>query len=260
VRHKKKNLNLFFRARVTSMIALINSFLDPELEYGWIECLQLSAKAAGKGSVSHAQNLRKWVVAYMQHGTLPLNHYGRFNTSILDDEDLAQQIHLHLTGIAKEGYVRAQDVVDVMSTPKMKRYLGTKTGISKRTGQRWLHKMQWRYGKATKGMYLDGHERADVVKYRTGFLVRMQEYQKRMTTYNRDGSILSHPTGIDIAAGKYPLVEITQDESTFTMYDRRWTKWDHADAKQPEEKNEGPSLMISGMLTQEWGELKHGDQ
>ncbi len=65
------------------MIALINLFLDPELDY------------------------------------------------ILDDKDLAQQIHLHLTGIAKEGYVRAQDIMDVMSTPKMKRYLGTKTGISK---------------------------------------------------------------------------------------------------------------------------------
>ena len=120
--------------------------------------------------------------------------------------------------------------------------------------------MQWWYGKATKGMYLDGHEQADVIEYRTGFLVCMQEYQKRMTTYDQDGNILSHPTGIDIAAGKYPLVEITQDESTFTMYDQHRTKWDHADAKQPEEKNEGPSLMISGMLTQEWGELKHGDQ
>lgn len=120
--------------------------------------------------------------------------------------------------------------------------------------------MQWRYGKATKGMYLDGHEQADVIEYRKGFLVCMQEYQKCMTTYDQDGNILSHPTGIDIAAGKYPLVEITQDESTFTMYDRHRTKWDHADAKQPEEKNEGPSLMISGMLTQEWGKLKHGDQ
>jgi hypothetical protein len=67
--------------------------------------------------------------------TLPLNQYGRFNTSILNDQDLAQQIHLHLTGIAKEGYVRAQNAVDVMSTSEMKRYLGTKTGISKRMGQ-----------------------------------------------------------------------------------------------------------------------------
>ncbi|KAF8218920.1 hypothetical protein L208DRAFT_1345617, partial [Tricholoma matsutake] len=55
------------------------------------------------------------------------------------------------------------------------------------------------------------------------------------------------------------LIKITQDESTFTMYNQRQTKWDHADAKQPEEKNEGPSLMILGMLTQEWGELEHND-
>ena len=42
-----------------------------------------------------------------------------------------QQIHLHLIGIAKEDYVHAQDIVDVMSTPEMKRYLGTKAGINK---------------------------------------------------------------------------------------------------------------------------------
>ena len=88
----------------------------------------------------------------------------------------------------------------------------------------------------------------------------MEEYQKWMTIYDQNGNILSHPTGIDITAGNYPLVEITQDKNTFTMYDWHCTKWDHADAKQPEEKNEGPSLMILGMLTQEWGELKHGDQ
>ena len=226
-----------------------------------MECSKLAAKAVEKGSVNHARNLERWVISYMQHGSLPVNGHGRLNTSILDDEDLTQQIHLHLIGIAKDGYVRAQDVVEVMATPEMKRYLGAKTGITVRTGQRWLHKMNWRYGKATKGMYIDGHERADVVEYRKEFefLVRMEEYSKRMTTYDRDGNILSYPTGIDIAAGIYPLIEITQDESTFTMYDRRRTKLDHADAKKPEEKNEGPSLMISGMLTQEWGELKHGD-
>jgi hypothetical protein len=99
----------------------------------------------------------------MQHGSLPLNRYGRLNTSILDDEDLAQQIHLYLIGIAKDGYVRAQDMVDMMSTPEMKHYLGAKSGITIQTGQQWLHKMNWQYGKATKGMYIDGHERIDVV-------------------------------------------------------------------------------------------------
>jgi hypothetical protein len=98
-------------------------------------------------------------------------------------------------------------------------------------------------------MYLDSHKWVDIVEYYKEFLLGMQEYQNQMTTYDQDGNILSYPTGIDIAADNYPLIEVTQDESTFTMYDWRWTKWDHAGAKQPEEKNEGTSLMISGMLT-----------
>ena len=120
VRHKKKNLDLFFQIQVTNMIALINLFIDPDLDYGWMQCSELAGKVAGKGSVSHACNLQKSVVAYKRHGELPFNQYGQFNTSILADEDLAQKIHLHLTGIAKDGYVCAQDVVDVMATPEMK--------------------------------------------------------------------------------------------------------------------------------------------
>ena len=80
------------------------------------------------------------------------------------------------------------------------------------------------------------------------------------TTYIWDGNVLTHLTGVDLTTGILPLVKITQDESTFTMYDWHWTKWDHADAKQPEEKNEGPSLMILGMLTQEWDELEHNGE
>jgi hypothetical protein len=176
VRHKKKHLDLFFQARITNMIALINLFIDPKLDCGWMECSELAAKAGGKGSINHARNLRRWVVEYMCYGKLPLNRYGWPNSSILEDEDLAQQLHLHLTGIAKDGYIRAQDVVDTMETPEMKRYLGTKSGITVRTGRRWLDKMNWRYGKSPKGMYIDGHEHADVVEYRKGFLVRMEEY------------------------------------------------------------------------------------
>jgi hypothetical protein len=44
--------------------------------------------------------------------------------------------------------------------------------------------MEWQYDKATKGMYLDGHEWVDIVEYRKGFLLCMQEYQKWMTTYD----------------------------------------------------------------------------
>lgn len=177
----------------------------------------------------------------MCYDILPLNHYGQYNKSILRDEDLVQQIHLQLLEKAKDGYIWALDVVDIMATPKMKRYLGTKTGISVQTAQHWLNKIKRRYGKSTKGMYIDGHEHADVVEYCTAFLKWMEEYEKQMTTYNHDGNILSQPTSINFKAGIYPLVAITQDESAFPM-------------------NEGPTIMISGMMMEKWGELKHDDR
>ncbi|TDL26508.1 hypothetical protein BD410DRAFT_881969 [Rickenella mellea] len=239
---------------------MLNFYLDPELNYTWTQSSVLAAKAAGKGANNHARNLRCWVVEFVQSGTLPQNRYGRFNTSLLEDEDLAQQIHLHLQGITKEGYIRAQDVVDFMATEPMKRYLGTKTGISLRTAQRWMKKMSWRWKKAGNGMYRDGHDRDDVVKYREGFIQRMASYSKRMVTYDKDGNIASNPTDVDIAAGKHPLILVTHDESTFYANDRRKTKWEHADSMRPEPKGEGASLMVSDFLTTKWGRLVHNEQ
>jgi hypothetical protein len=99
-----------------------------------------------------------------------------------------------------------------------------------------------------------------VVPFTTAFLKWMKEYKKQMITCNCDGNILSQPTGIDFAAGTHPLVAITQDESTFPMNDQQYMKWDHGNAKRPEAKNEGPTIMILGMMTEEWGELKYGNR
>jgi hypothetical protein len=57
-----------------------------------------------------------------------------------------------------------------MSTPEIKYYLGAKSGITILTGQWCLHKMNWQYDKATKGIYIDGHEQIDVVEYVRGHL------------------------------------------------------------------------------------------
>jgi hypothetical protein len=119
--------------------------------------------------------------------------------------------------------------------------------------------MEWRYRKATKGMYIDGHKHGDVVEYQTGFIACMTEYSKLMTTYDQDGNVLTHPTGVDLTTGILPLIKITQDKSTFTMYNQHQTKWDHADAKQPKEKNKEPSLMILGMLSGDTGGISASD-
>jgi len=81
---------------------------------------------------------------------------------------------LHLQGIAKDGYIRAQDIVNFIATPEMQAKLEQggvrKLLISLWTAQQWLHQMGWRYGKKKNGMYIDGHKREDVVKYRKAFI------------------------------------------------------------------------------------------
>ena len=51
------------------------------------------------------------------------------------------------------------------------------TTISTRTVQRWLHKLGYVRSRAKKGVYVDGHNRPDVVEARNKFLERVKELE-----------------------------------------------------------------------------------
>jgi hypothetical protein len=150
-----------------------------------------------------------------------------------------------------------------MATPEVQQKLGTKArGIHVRTARRWLHKLSWRYQQKKKGMYIDGHEREDVVEYRRRFIERWKEYEKRFIIYGNDGNVLSTPTGFAVPQGvRFRLILVTHDESTFYENDRRKIHWMPKDAKAvAEKKGEGQSIMVSEFLTSEWGRLVHGEE
>ena len=76
-----------------------------------------------------ARQLKIWTCTFMaDHEILPWNIYGQWNISLLEDEDLAQKIHLHLQGIGK--FVKAMDIVHYLDTPEMKASLKLKKNIS----------------------------------------------------------------------------------------------------------------------------------
>jgi hypothetical protein len=233
------------------------------LSYSLRECSLLAAKAAGHG-VYHARNIRTWIRRYLTTQKLPLHHYRKFHSSIIEDEDLAQDIQLHLTEIAEKGYICAQDIVDYVASPEVQEHLGTigKTcRVSLRTAQRWLKRLRWRYAKKKNGMYIDGHEREDVVDYRNKFVQRWKEYEKRFVIYDNEGQVVSQPQGFEVPGVRFRLILITHDESTFYENDRRKTKWVHENEKAvAERKGEGQSIMVSDFLTVEWGRLKDGDK
>ena len=168
VKSKDKRLDILFRGQLTGMVGVLNLYLDSQLSYTWCEASLIASKAQGHG-VAHARNLRMWIHSFLGSGKLPLHQYGRLHSTILEDEDFAHEIQIHLSGIAKNNYIQAQDIVDFMETPEMQEKLDEigvgKKKISLCTAQCWLHRMGWRYGRKRNGMYVDGHERDDVVAY-----------------------------------------------------------------------------------------------
>ena len=73
------------------------------------------------------------------------------------------------------------------------------------------------YGHYRKGVYVDGHEREDVVMYHQQvFLPRWKEYKHRLAIFKEDGT-WEPPAGL--LPGKKTLIFVTHDESTFNAND-----------------------------------------
>jgi len=106
--------------------------------------------------------------------------------------------------------------------------------------------MGFQYNTVRKGVYVDGHERADVVNYRNEvFLPQWTEYQRQMVVFKEDG-IWEKPS--ILREGEKPLVLVTHDESTFNANDGKRKMW-MLNGKQPiRPKTRGKGIMVSGFL------------
>ncbi|KAF8179309.1 hypothetical protein K438DRAFT_1769019 [Mycena galopus ATCC 62051] len=100
-----------------------------------------------------------------------------------------------------------------------------KTPLCERTARRWLVKLGFRRTVFRKGIYVGGHEREDVVKYRNEvFLPVMAEYEKRMIQYElRDGVLVGvRPT---LAPGEKEIIAEFHDEASFHAFESLNSAW-----------------------------------
>jgi hypothetical protein len=250
----EKSLDVIFRARVTAMIGVLNLFLDPGLSYTWREASMVVAKAQGHG-VCRARSIRTWILDFVREGRLPLHSYRYTRETVLEDEDVLQEIQGVLTEKARGGFIKTEDVCDIVASERVQNafaWLGVhKPSISKTTAQRWLAKLKWRYAKRKNGMYIDGHERDDVVAYRQAFVNRWAEYETEFQIWDDNGNLPPLPPN------SRRLILITHDKSVFFQNDERTTCWSHQDSRPtPKPKGDGQSLMVSDFLTAAWGRLR----
>ncbi|KAJ6455552.1 hypothetical protein C8R47DRAFT_934077, partial [Mycena vitilis] len=262
--HTQTKLDLVTSARLECVIRFLRLYKTSGYS-GWTLHSESVARASGKtGSKTWlGRKLREWAINFCADSkNIPNHMYGRFNASIMSDEDIAGDIHLHLQSLGK--WVSAKEIVRYVATPDFQARLSVKRKITIRTAQRWMKKMGYRWKREPKGMYSDGHERDDVVKYRqTVFLPRWRDFESRSRWYSGtqtdeqvdfDGRMRAYMSS---AVDARVVVIWRHDESTFYCNDRRDLRWIHKSEKATiKAKGEGASQMVGDFVCDVYGWLK----
>lgn len=142
------------------------------------------AARMGKGP-AFARKVR-WNTAYLfKHGRLPPMRTPKRSGghSLLDNEAIKLEIRRFLAslGVGEITPLQLRKHVNNTIIPALLPQLpglNLNEAISERTAQRWLNKLGYLRSSVKKGIYIDGHDRPDVVEYRKHFLDRMKELEK----------------------------------------------------------------------------------
>lgn len=170
----------------------------------------------------HVRNLARHYQIFEQ---LPKENRGGVRTrrSWLHDEDVRKHVQQYLSNLPT-GKVTPKALVkhvDTIIFPTLG--ITPAKPLSIRTGCRWLIKLGWRHSLIKKGIYMDGHEREDVVKYRNEvFLPLMAEYENRMVHYEGPELRRIEPK---LATGEKEIIPQFHDESCFHANDQTSRAW-----------------------------------
>lgn len=205
---------------------------------------------------SQSRTIHRLVNFYVQNLALPMSERGRHPKSIclIDDEEYAQQLRDFIDSLRphQRSVERLRSYVNSDSNTTV---YGAQS-ISPRTAQRWMLRLGYQQKTPGSGIYTDGHEKEDVIEYRTAFVQRMEDRWRRMDCFE---------TGVQhrLEAGEKPLVLVTHDETVAYSNETRKKVWVQAHKHAMGKKSLGRSLMTSGFACPchgFWSELLANDK
>ena len=91
--------------------------------------------------------------------------------------------------------------------------------ICSRIARKWLGKLGYEYKDVRKDVFVDRHERANVVEDCKNFLKRLEELKPYIVEFEEDGTMKPKIYPADYAVGgdeRRPIIVITHDECTFS--------------------------------------------
>ena len=173
-----------------------------------------------------ARQIRFLARHYQLFEQLPPQRRGKYlNRSLLNDEQVQTAARAYLTSLPT-GEVTPSRFARMLNE-RILPLLGytLKHNLSERTARRWLVRLGWRNKLLRKGVYMDGHERPDVVEYRNNtFLPLMASYQERMAEWESQESELVRIDPV-LRPGEKRIVALFQDESSFHANEYKRTIW-----------------------------------
>jgi hypothetical protein len=124
----------------------------------------------------------------------------------------------------------------------------------------WLHREGFRYISYKKGLYFDGHDRADVVAYRQEqFLPTMQRHQRRFVKYVVGDVDKEKPAEPDNYVERR-LVPCIHDEMTAQAHDGKQKSWVLKNQQELRKKGVGCGIHQSDVICSTVGWLKGASQ
>lgn len=253
------------------------------------ECAHKVAQGRGKGS-GVKRSLLRWVRGWEDERMVERSKRGRHSKVIswLEDERVAikvrnwvkekgeevtsQTLAAAFGGILKE----VEDATEVEKlveetfervrdeeVERVEKGHPRKVSLQARTAREWLNKMGYRWKNIKKGVFIDGHEREDVVEYRGKFLdiwYGMQPYVREWEEVTEEVGGEVRVTGLrkKEKAAEKEIILVTHDESTFSANDGRRSCWIKEGDSVLRPKGRGRGIMVSEFLTGS-GRLRVGD-
>ncbi|KAF8179909.1 hypothetical protein BJ912DRAFT_1062706 [Pholiota molesta] len=210
----------------------------------------------GEG-VWFARRVRALARHYQVFEQLPIEHRGGYkNARTLLCDERVKKSSLDFLQVSRlpSGKVTPKIFQNALNTTILPD-LGITTArpLCKRTAARWLIKLGWRHTLIRKGVYMDGHERVDVVEYRQNvFLPAMAKYEARMTHYEGPDLI---PVPPNLQPGEKEVVPNFHDESSFHGNESMRSAWLRAGEQPLRKKSRGRIIHVSAFINPITGRL-----
>lgn len=258
-RHLQQSTNEW---RFMCLLAIRQYFQRIRQETGKLRISEEIAKFLfpDKSPVHQGRLIRIWADHYLHFGDMPERQQGLHVKvrSLIHDDDVQRILRTYIRSESENALTSCSLSQWVKDNLHQKTNLAFPVTISEKTSQRWLKILGLTYGRYRPGLYNDGHERPDVVRYRESFLQRFERYEQLMIQY--EGEFMEKVIAPPLAPTERPLVLVTHDESSFSSHDGRDIVWLDDDNHPIRPKGDGRSIMVSAFLCECHGLLRLSEE